>query len=423
MADVARGDADGAKIYYRRLATAIGFSTPDAIFDTTLDDVTSYLGYGGITGADLQNLSPEILMTPAKLLAPCAVGESDCVNTLRNRDAVLASLDVIPIRPDDILVSRFFAPKIVNIKEPEATRKLGWRKLVRLRARPGSVAAANHIGSGIILFNIFTNPEASPFSSGDESINTQVMLVTDPSQVPKPNTSERHTLYWLDYGPLSQGGLLSLALEASFDANELQGSDGGVQPYFVPDGCVACHGGNERRSMVNYLDTDHWFDRLENDFASLKERGLALLVDAQTNDTEALSYIMAFDVIRRFNAEADAQVRAAQPKHDEALASQKWLELHASSNEHIAPIGRAIGNEPRWSGDSPGDGKVLDAMNQFCFRCHGTVKFSVFDKQEVRKRRAVVKQRIKSDAPVGMKMPPDRELPDDVRTFLQNALP
>ena len=144
FANISHGSPEGATNYYTSLSKNLKFSTPGKIFETTLDDVAAYLGYTGITGADLQNLQSSVLMNPEQLLA---------ISTLQNRDAVLASLGAIPIRPDDILVSRFFAPKIMNIKEPEATRKLGWRKLVRLRARLGSPAQLNHIGSGIILFN------------------------------------------------------------------------------------------------------------------------------------------------------------------------------------------------------------------------------------------------------------------------------
>jgi hypothetical protein len=311
----------------------------------------------------------------------------------------------------------------MNIKEPEATRKLGWRKLVRIRARPGSEAQAHHISSGIVLFNIFTNPGAQPFSPSDESVNTQVMLLTDLSSVPPPGTDGLPTMYWLDYDRLSKGGQLSLALTASFDANELQDATGGAQPYFVPDGCIACHGNNQRRSMVNYLDTDHWFDRLDNDFQVLKSSGTPLLVDAQTNDTDSLSFKTVFDVFRRFNAEADAQVHKAQPKHDEALASEKWLQIHSSSTAHFQVLDRAIGAQPRWSADDPNDVKVLPALNQYCFRCHGTIKFSVFDKQEVHARRGNIKQRIRADAALGERMPPDRDLPDDVRKFLLDLVP
>jgi len=411
---VSHGSPEAATNYYRSLSKTLDFSTPEKIFQTTLDDVAAYLGYDGITGADLQNLPPSALMNPDQLLAP---------STLTNRDRFIASVGAVPIRPDHILVSRFFAPKIMNIREPELTRKLGWRKLVRLRARLGSKALANHIGSGIILFNIFTQPGAAPFTPTDESVNTQVMLLTQPSQVPPPRTQGSETLYWLDYDKLSKGGALSLALHASFDANELPPTQDGNQDYFVPDGCVACHGNNERRSMVNYLDTDHWFDRLDNDFPGLKAQGLALLFDAQTNDITTLAYKFAFDVIRRFNEEADEQAQKAQPKHDEALAAQKWLALHASSVDHFQPIDRTIGPGPRWSTQNANDLAVLATLNQYCFRCHGTVKFSMFNKQALRQRRANAKERIKSDAEIGMSMPPDRPLPEDIRAFLHDNLP
>jgi hypothetical protein len=416
FADVSTGSAENATNYYQSLTTTIGFSSPDGIFDTTLDDVASYLGYNGIVGADLQNIPPEALMSPEQLLSS---------NILQHTDTVIASLGAIPIRPDDILATRFFAPKIMNIHDPESVRKLGWRKLVRLRARPGSAAEKNHIIYGIILFNFFTPPNTTLSSPQDESINTQVMLISDPNDLAAPNgTSGLDTLYWLDYQALSAGGKLSLALNASFDANELPQVNDGVRPYFVPDGCVDCHGMNPHASLVNYLDTDHWFDRLENDFASLKTNGISLIVDAETNDTNALSFKLAFDVIRRFNKEADAEVSYAQPEHDEALASHKWLEVHDVSNGHVLPIDRAIGNEPRWSIQVTNDLETLDALNQYCFRCHGTVDFSVFDREKLREPQilAMVQQRLATNAPILIKMPPDRDLPDNVRSILHNFI-
>jgi hypothetical protein len=406
FADVPTGDAPSAARYYALLAIILDFSTPQRIQQTKLDDVASYLGYTGLTGADLQNLPPAQLMNPNQLL---------------HRDAT-TSPGAAPFRSDDILAIRFFAPKIMNIKEPESTRQLGWRKLVRLRARPGSAAATHHIGSGIILFNIFTRPGAQPFSPTDESVNTQVMLVTETSSLAAPNAEGPAALYWLDYGPLSQGGTLSLALNAFFDANELPQSSDGRRPYFVPDGCVACHGNNGHRSLVNYLDTDHWFDRLDNDFPALKVSGLPLVFDAQTNDSGTPAFKLAFDVIRRFNAEADDQVAKAQPKHDEALAAHKWLEVHSSNDGHVPPIDRAIGLAPQWSRQNASDENVLNAMNQYCFRCHGTVKFSVFNRQELRQPQfqALIDQAIQATAPVGLKMPPDRDLPDDVRRLLHD---
>jgi hypothetical protein len=412
FADLATGTEDNAKQYFRELSTKLGFSTPDKIFQTTLDDVGTYLGYSGITGSDLQNLDPKLLMNPDSLLAE--------QNGLEHQSNVVTSLGAVPFRPDDILATRFFAPKIMDIKAPEATRKLGWRKLVRLRARVGSPAQINHITGGIILFNFFTEPGVTPFSPTNESINTQVMLLTEASSVATPNNDGMDALYWLDYGPLSSGGKLSLALNASFDANELPQTNNDVRPYYVPDGCVACHGINKAGPLVNYLDTDHWFDRLDNDFTNLKASGISVVFDAHTNDTSSVAYKLAFDVIRRFNVEADEEVSRTQPKHDETLASHKWLEVHAINSAHVLPLDRAIGPSPTWSSQSAADAEMLDAFNRYCFRCHGTVKFSVFNRTEMRtiQLRGMLQQVLQPDAAVGIKMPPDRPLPDDTRTLM-----
>lgn len=414
--DVPTGSADVAQRYFASLETKIHFSGGIQIAQTTLDDVATYLGYTGFTGADLQNISPSVLMSPDRLLASCAT--SRCPDTLQKRDAVLAALGPIPLRPDDILATRFFAPKIMNINLPEATRPLGWRKLVRLRSRDGSPARKNHISAGIILFNFFNAPNERPFSS--DSVNTQVMLIVEPDNV-APKGAGLDALYWLDYDALSSpsGGKLSLALNAAFDANEIQASNG-KRDYFVPDGCVACHGVNPRRPLVNYLDTDHWFDRLDNDFGGLKSQGIALLFDADTNDSTDVRYKLTFDVIRRFNEEADAEVRLAQPKHDETLASAKWLAIHAADDEHLGVLDRAIGVK-RWAGSD--DQALLSKLNQYCFRCHGTVKFSVFDKQQVIDRRSDIVSRIDPKAAPNLQMPPDRPLPAADREFLLKSLP
>ena len=414
--DVPTGNQELAQKYFRALSTKLAFSTPDQIFQTTLDDVAAYMGYNGLTGADMQNLDPNLLMNPEALLGTAS--------GLQHPATLAQSLGAVPVRPDDILVTRFFAPKIMDIKAPEATRKNGWRKLVRLRARSGSAASNNHITSAIILFNFFTDPGAPAFSPTNDSVNTQVMLLTEASSVATPNNDGMDALYWLDYGPLASGGKLSLALTASFDASELPQTNNDVRQYFVPDGCVACHGINRNGALVNYLDTDHWFDRLANDFTNLSASNIPVIFDAGTNDTNSIAFKLAFDVIRRFNLEADEEVSRVQPKHDEALASHKWLSIHANNNGHVLPVDRAIGPLPTWSAQTPGDAATLGALNRYCFRCHGTVKFSVFDKAALLnfQLRGPIQQALQADAPVGVKMPPDRPLPDDARTLIINFI-
>jgi hypothetical protein len=429
LADVPQGSPLGATNYYKFLSQKLNFSTPDLIFQTKLDDVTAYFGYAGLTGRDLQNNPPGILMSANLLLelAKSPVG----AQLFEKSDGIVSNIGANPFDTGDVLVTRFFAPKIMNISLPEETRPLGWRKLVRLHARPGSMAQANHIRSGIILFNFFTKPGEQPFPGTNQSVNTQVILVPEAAHFSKPNditdltTTNYDMIYWLDYDTLANGGKLSLALNASFDANELQLTNNGVRPYFVPEGCIACHGNNKRAPLVNYLDTDHWFDRIENDFTAFKTNGLPLLVDAGNNDTNSRAFKMAFDVIKTFNVEADEQVNAAQPKHDESRASRKWLEIHDANNNysHVPPLDRAIGIEP-WSAANTNDEVTLSALNQYCFRCHGTVKFSVFNRQEIcdPKLLPIIAQAIKPDAIIGVRMPTDRPLPENVRQLINDFI-
>jgi hypothetical protein len=391
-AELPNGSKAEAEKYYKDLSTTLNYSTPDKIADTTLTDLATYLGYQELTAEKLEFDPPEKLMT--------------------NGTA------------GDILVARFFAPKIMNVKfkEGDADFKLGWRKLVRLKAKAGSTARTNRIAAAVILFNTFTAPTDDPFGAANFSVNTQVMMLPDPAFIRplagQAGQGEMDSVYWLDYqnatpkGP----GKLGYALNASFDANALPGA--GTKDYFVPHGCVACHGNNAERSLLNYLDTDHWFDRLRNDFPKLKESKHALLFDAGTNDSTSAKFKEAFDRIRTFNEEADSHARQAQPKHDESLAAAKWLDVHKTSYEPVLPVRRAIGGAPQWSANDEKEVAVLETMNQYCYRCHGTVKFSVFNREAVWKDRANIMQRLKPDAAAGFKMPLDRDLPDEKRDLL-----
>src|SRR5207247_1244016 len=196
-----------------------------------------------------------------------------------------------------------------------------------------------------------------PFTS--PSFNTQAMLLA-------PSHDER--LFWLDF---DENKKLTLALNASFDAALLQSA--GNHNYFVPDGCNACHGspGNFAPPMVNYLDTDHWFDRLDDDFKQLKEAGTPLLFDAQTNDFSQPAFGRAFDVIRRFNEEALQQNVLVRAKSFETEAARIWLRIHAQSDGHFPPVARgfALNGGLTWQ---PFEADGLARLNRYCFRCHGS---------------------------------------------------
>jgi hypothetical protein len=115
--DVPTGSKAEAEAYFKKLSTTLQYSTPEKIGETTLTELATYLGYKTLTAEKLEFDPPE------KLTPNGAAG--------------------------DVLVSRFFAPKIMNVKfkEDDPVFKLGWRKLVRLKAQPESSAQVNHIAS------------------------------------------------------------------------------------------------------------------------------------------------------------------------------------------------------------------------------------------------------------------------------------
>src|SRR5205814_8027397 len=134
-------------------------------------------------------------------------------------------------------------------------------------------------------------------------------------------------IHFFVFGPVSEDSLndpkLKLALQASFDAVAPEVGTGLPQPvkdYFVPIACGQCHGGlnlnqttGEKevefaRQKVNFLDTDHWFDRVQDgdDFAFLREESFGVLFDGGKDETTA-KFAAAFDVLRRLNAETKEQ--------------------------------------------------------------------------------------------------------------------
>lgn len=411
------GSAEEAQEYYRGLAETLEFQKPATILTSSLNDLMPYLGYSGLSGRDLEQISPEVLMDRVRLGKPCA--GQPCETAVQNPEAFKQNFSARPLRAGDILASRFFAPKIADMSKPAGTRPSGWRKLVRLRARTGSLARKNKISDGIILFNFFTDPGIAPFSAGAESINTQVMLLSTRSafNASLKTDSPRDSLYWLDYDPLSKGGPLSLRLSAAFDAGDLHGQTSAFKDYFVPTGCVACHGENEQRAMVNYLDTDHWFDRLDDDFTRVRDEKVAVLFDGGL-DTTTAKFARAFDVIRKLNQEAEAHASFARPQSSHRRAGQQWLRLHQNSTEHFPPVQRAV-LEPGvttsgWNPKSDADRELIKALNQYCFRCHGTIKFNVFERDKILSRLSTIVNQI-DPSPEHLNdedfvMPPDREL-------------
>jgi len=399
-----------ARKYYQDLSAKVGFQIQDPPSGqvgptTTLVDVAAYLGYAAKPPAppltakeDLQDASPAALMDPA------ALGRR---------------LGGLALSAGDVLVARFFAPKISDVSQPSVTQA-GWRKLVRLRAQPSSAAAAHGIEYGIILFNFFAPIDQPDPFTGNDSVNTQTILVGNDS---------RKSLYWIDFGKTSEGAKLSHELDAFFDAGHIPASvtaqSGGKAAYFVPCACISCHGGlrldftttppapdnHFSTPLLDYLDTDHWQDRTAkgDDFEGLKA---PVLFDPGT-----------FGVILLLNQEIQHQNAAAQPDSVLRRAAEHWLTWHLQQGAAAEPLfGRALQLSPNsrvWNANDPIDAALLPEFNRFCFRCHGSVRFDVLDKDMVFALRSKLNAALYPKDQISdprAAMPPDRNLsPDDLK--------
>lgn len=386
---VPSGSEREARGYYDAAARAIGLRD-----FSTLDGVIRYMGHT-VDAVRLQNVAPPELMASA---------------------------------PSGTLLSaRFFAPKITDVSsENTPARQVGWRKLVRLLPTTPSDARANGIDAAFILFNFFAPIEArDPFLNAN-SVNTQVMLIAS-----QPDMSP---IYWFDYGPTQQGAQLSFHLDAFFDAGHVprlaagSGRASAVRPYYVPCGCISCHGGfvprgtpsastlrwDPRAPMLNYLDTDHWFDRVASgeDFAGL---AAPVIIDPG-----------GFEVLRSLNREILEQNRRVAPGSAEQRAAAHWMDLHASNTGHVADlVARALPTAPgvaSWNAGNADDTAALRLFNRYCFRCHGSVGFDVFDRPTLLSMRslllAVLRPRPLRGDPRAT-MPPDRDLSPADRATLQ----
>lgn len=385
---------NGAVGHYAELATLFDFpaalrSTPSRVaFDplsSTFVDLLDYLGYGepdnSISPKEVESLSPDELSSRF---------------------------------PGAILATRFFAPKIMDMKlVQEGTPKPGWRKLVRLTPLDGSRAQRNEMASAWVLFNYILEPGDTPFQPQHVSSNNQVMLIPSPERIKKTRAA-----YWLVYDAFDsqvKGQLLRGIKGVQF---ELRTRD----YYFTPQSCAQCHGGLDsadtvlKNGKLNFLDSDHWFDKRSAEVPVVAES--EVLFDAQ------------FEVLRQLNREIHEQNKRADEfrihryadsagRSIQTRGTAQWLTIHETDDTPQPVLRRAL--PPRcddalvWEAD---DEELLIALDKYCYRCHNSVKdLNVFDKDLVVEERVLMAFFID----IG-NMPQDRTLLEDEKTRLINLL-
>jgi len=414
LAQVERGSEQAAKDYYQGVVSRdLKFLTSETILGSDVRQLLDYFGFTAITAAELHR--------------------SNSAQLMQRGDA------------GDILATSFFAPKITSVAEPPREvpeSGFGWRKLIRFRAKPGSPAATNGLESVWFLQNLFEKTiAADPFDSGrNVSRFNQAMLIRSPDGgAGLPNSA-----YFLTYGTLVDldesglpkkdasgnfvsAGKLTTSLKASFDGRDPE-ANRLAEEYFVPEACIECHGRSARRVKLNFLDTDHWFDRVSpnygleepsyrrEDFTALAGSSFGVLYDGG-KDPAAPVFGQAFDVIRKLNAEIRNQNAAAggTVNNFQLQAVDKWLELHRADQfglAHVTPYRRGFGDHP-WSPERSTHRQLLYYLNRYCYRCHSSVKYNVFDRRFVREHAFDLASRVqvRDASQVDVWMPQDRVFP------------
>jgi hypothetical protein len=385
--------------------------------------------------ATLQSLAQALEFLDYKDLFP-----ADFEKNIEN----LSSGDLMAKYPKEILASAFFAPKITDVSVGDPSKiNVGWRKVVYLKARKGSMAEAKGISYGLLLFNKFQgkgNFKEDPIKprkidKSNESKTTQLILIrADGSTLKFP-------AYFLVYGKLSEGGKLKPTLDASFDARAPEFQP--ARPYYVPNACAQCHGAeigvnkyDLTKVRLNFLDTDHWFDRVQgtDDFAFLQQYDYGVLYDGgkifdvKAGDPVSQQFQDAFNVLRQLNEiikdqnekvdTANPGVPPADPHSFQFRAVIKWLELHTKGDQtdfaHKDVFQRSLNGKVKWSDSNPVDKDLLPLMNQYCYRCHSSVRYSIFDRELVWKKRVVIPIRLNSPDKEKW-MPQDRELTPTIK--------
>ena len=428
-----------AEDYYTRISAELGFNAGSQ--DDTLDNLLKYYGYEGLTGKDIEGIASDILMPTD------SDGFSRLINAVNeiSPDSIFSDrFTLSDFTNEKVLATRFFAPKISDsslVSNPRGeNRTFGWRKLVRLRPRANSQAEEKGLESLHLLFNVFSKAQNDPFdpqsNPSARSINNQAMLVRG------ENSNLNDSVYWLVYERSDIGGGKTLPyLEATFDAPGTptyppQGR------YFLPGACAQCHGVKraELRNIptnpspngkLNYLDTDHWFDKAEaqNDFSEIGDSLNGVLYDGG-KDKKSPEFSRAFDIIRTINSEILSQnlPPVSSSNAFQVRAVTKWLELHANSNNrHFPPIERSLPPEIAggtvWTQGNQLDEELLPKLNQFCFRCHSSLEFHVFDKEAVKSKVPTMIGFIQNPPfPNAGIMPQDRKLEENTRQEIVDLL-
>jgi hypothetical protein len=465
-ARVRPGTEQEARDYYERISTVLQFPFQAS----TLDSLLAYMGYTTSNGANPPSyaglIAKDLESIPSFPLMPRDDGEFAALKArVTDPNAFDSQLDLADFQGDRVLVSRFFAPKIATYYYSPPQDPFppihrddivpGWRKLVRLTARPGSEAdRVRKIAYMYLLFNVKKeDADTDPFVDETRADKVNVSQNNQVILVPR-DQSTGDSAYFAVYNSLNLGYRLINFLAADFDLPGHVGTE--VSKYYVPRACAECHGhsaaggrligqpvdaqgqptdnfktGIYRFAKPNYLDTDQWYDWMEFDFRGVTTSLNDVVFDGGKSHGSA-EYLRAMDVIRKLNRIIRDQTFAAEQvpgtKSYQTLAAEKWLSLHETDLQRAPYSRRSIGTES-WNSGSKNEMRLLRLLNNHCFRCHSSLRYNVFDRDAVRLRKGDMEiyLTLKLGNLPGFYMPQGRVLEtaerDEIRNLLKTVFP
>lgn len=412
--DIWKGSREKADAYYKEISKELGFD--GGVPPKDLNALLDYFGYGGLEAKDVEGLAPEVLMDFGRLKGQVS-----------NPTAFKKHFPD-PIAAGAVLATRFFAPKTTDVSGIQKPVAYSWRKVVRFEPRAGSNASDKGVDALYWMGNFYeTDLDKSPFTA--HAKYTQVILTAG------KGAALQEKIYFLVFDSLSNGGRRTDSARTSWDAADpnLPPNDPDAR-YYIPNACIHCHGLTGQEGKLNYLDTDHWLDRVDppagfdDDFKELARSHWNVLFDADKDLTTARSK-SAFGVIRKINEKIAAQNKAV----DGATVSiqrqgvEKWLSLHpAGDARHVRPLQRGIRGQVTgigWDEKDEIDQKLLPMLNRYCYRCHSSLFYHVFDKEAVLARvhgeYGIIRRLTEPDPKrFNKKMPQDRNLTDQKKVEL-----
>ncbi len=85
-----------------------------------------------------------------------------------------------------------------------------------------------------------------------------------------------------------------------------------------------------------------------------------------------------------------------------------------TADRHVEPLERRFDVTPVWAAGASPDKDLLPMLNRYCYRCHSSVAYHVFDRAAVKARQGSIIGRVQSTND-RVRMPQDRELDDKTK--------